>query len=193
MRSAYHPIYLRFNLTDTSQAYFAAWVFNLILPLIFTTLIVLIVYPPSRTYLFPPAPLAIVSSSTGGIQVPKAGELGSGTSLTGAPEAHKGEAVEQEASNFVSGVASIAFTSVVGKRPKNKGEQEKEGDLDDSLPDPTAVVVGADDAKSKADGGKTSENLDKTKVPVHDAMWTKARPVMRIVADIADGWERWAK
>lgn len=90
-------------------------------------------------------------------------------------------------------MASIALSSVAGKGPKNKGEHEKEADLDDSLPDPTSVVIGVNDSKSKSDGGKTSEVHDKTKVPVQDAMWTKARPVMRIIGDIADGWERFGK
>ena len=64
------------------------------MPLVFTTVIVLIVYPPSRSILFPPAPLALVNASTGGVQTPKAGVLGSHDSATGAPEKHQGEAVE---------------------------------------------------------------------------------------------------
>lgn len=160
-----------------------------ILPLRFATLALLIVFPPARPLLFPPAPLAIVSAATGTLQAPKAGELATGDSLTGAAEVHKGEAVEQEAANFVSGVAHIALSSVAGKGHKNKGEHE--GDLDEKLPDPSVVVGGAEKAKTMADGEEAK--VDKTKVPVQDAMWTKARPVMRAVADVADGWERFAK
>ena len=76
-------------------AYFLAWIFDLIMPLVSTTIITLIVYPPSREILFPPAPIALVSKH-GGVQKPKAGVLGSHDSATGAPENHKGEAVEQE-------------------------------------------------------------------------------------------------
>ena len=75
-------------------AYFAAWMFDFIVPLLFLTLVVLIVYPPARGTMFPPAPLALVSSK-GGVQKPKSGTLGSTDSATGAPENHKGEAVEQ--------------------------------------------------------------------------------------------------
>ncbi|KAF7976144.1 hypothetical protein HWV62_7449 [Athelia sp. TMB] len=185
-------------------AYTLAWLLNAILPLILCTLIALIAFPPSRAWLFPPAPLAIVSAAHGGLQAPKAGELGTADSLTGAPEAHRGEAVEAEAANFVSGFASIALSSVAGKGPKNKGEREGEthaedgagaagqgaGELEEKLPDPSMLVVGAGDAKSKADGAQGT--VDKTKVPVQDAMWNKARPVMRGVADLADGWERFA-
>jgi hypothetical protein len=77
------------------QAYFIAWLLDLITPLFIITLITLIVYPPSRGFLFPPAPIALVDSKTGGVQKPKAGVLGSYESATGAPENHKGEAVEQ--------------------------------------------------------------------------------------------------
>jgi hypothetical protein len=83
------------------------------MPLVFLTLITLITYPPCRPVLFPPAPIAIVSGK-GGVQKPKAGVLGSHDSATGAPENHKGEAVEQEASNFVNGIASVALSSATG-------------------------------------------------------------------------------
>src|SRR5688572_28625678 len=75
-------------------AYSLAWLLDLIMPLISLTLIILIMYPPAREIMFPPAPIALVSSK-GGVQKPKAGTLGSTDSATGAPENHKGEAVEQ--------------------------------------------------------------------------------------------------
>jgi hypothetical protein len=78
-----------------NQVYSAAWLFDSITPLLVVTLIVLVVYPPSRGLLFPPAPVALVSNQSGVIQKPKAGVLGSVDSATGAPENHRGEAVEQ--------------------------------------------------------------------------------------------------
>ena len=39
-------------------------------------------------------------------------------------------------------------------------------------------------------GDNPSASHDKTKEPMADAMWSKARPVMHAIADIADGWER---
>ncbi len=156
-------------------AYFVAWMLDLITPLLFVTIITLIMYPPSRDVMFPPAPLALVSSS-GGVQKPKAGVLGSTDSATGAPENHKGEAVEQEASNFVSGIASVALSSATGKHPQG---EPPEGDAqDDSVPDPTSIAIGAADAKDKAAGNATSAKHDKTKVPMETAIWTQMRPIM---------------
>jgi len=171
------------------SAYFAAWIFDMIVPLITVTLVTLIVYPPARGAMFPPAPIALVSS-TGGVQKPKSGTLGSTDSATGAPENHKGEAVEQEASNFVNGFASIALSSATGKHPQ--GEPPDEDSPDSSVPDPTRLAIGAADARDQAAGAKPSKHHDKTKVPMETAMWTKMRPIMHGIADVTDTWERFA-
>lgn len=171
-------------------AYFLAWIFDLIWPLMTITLVTLVVHPPAREFLFPPAPMALVSASTGGVQKPKAGTLGSTDSATGAPENHKGEAVEQEASNFVNGIASVALASATGKHPQGEPPSQDTGD---AIPDPTSIAVSAANAKDKAAGDKTSAEHDKTKVPMETAMWTQMRPIMHGISDVADTWERFAK
>lgn len=173
--------------------YFLAWFFDLLVPTLSITLIALIVYPPCRPVLFPPAPLALVSGKTGGIQKPKSGVLASKDSVTGAPENHKGEAVEQEASNFVNGIASVALASATGKHPQSKPPEADDAPGEDSVPDPTSIAVSAADAKDKAAGGTPSHEHDKTKVPMETAMWTKMRPLMHGLADVTDAWERFAK
>ncbi|KAL8682598.1 MAG: hypothetical protein Q9186_001371 [Xanthomendoza sp. 1 TL-2023] len=170
-----------------AAVYIVAWILNLLIPTFFTILVVLIVYPPSRPILFPPAPLALVDSSTGGVQSPKAGVLGSHDSATGAPEKHKGEAVEQEASNFVTGIGSIALSSATGKHEQGDPDNDP---LNKSVPDPTHLAMRGADAKTSAQGGTPSEHHDKTKQPMEDAMWGKMRPVMHVIGDISDGWER---
>ncbi|KAL8934208.1 MAG: hypothetical protein Q9216_006025 [Gyalolechia sp. 2 TL-2023] len=172
-----------------AAVYALAWICNLLVPTFLFTLVVLIVYPPSRSILFPPAPLALVSSSTGGVQSPSAGVLGSHDSATGAPEKHKGEAVEQEASNFVSGIGSIALSSATGKHEQSDPDSDP---LNKSVPDPTRLAMAGADAKSSAQGGTPTEHHDKTKQPMEDAMWGKMRPVMHTIGDISDGWERFA-
>jgi hypothetical protein len=171
--------------------YFAAWLLNLLVPTMLTLLIVLIAVPESRALLFPPAPLALVDSKTGGVQKPKAGVLGSHDSATGAPEKYKGEAVEQEASNLVSGIATVAISSAVGKHDQDEPEDSS---LDKVAPDPTHVAGAAADSKTSASGatGIAEEKHDKTKQPMEEAIWTKMRPTMHALGDIADGWERLA-
>lgn len=170
-----------------AAAYFTAWLLDLLIPLVSLTLITLIAYPPSRDILFPPAPLALVDSNTGGVQKPRAGVLGSHDSVTGAPENHKGEAVEQEASGFVNGIATVALSSASGKHPADDDEDDS---LGDAVPDPTAIALQAADAKSAADGAKPAATHNKAKVPMETAMWTKMRPLMHALADVADTWER---
>lgn len=174
------------------SVYFIAWVLDLLVPLFSLTLIALIVYPPIRPIMFPPAPIALVSGKTGGVQKPKAGTLGSADSATGAPENHKGEAVEQEASNFVNGIASVALSSATGKHPQGEPPSE-DGAPEDSVPDPTSIAVSAADAKDKAAGATSTKEHDKTKVPMETAMWTQMRPIMHGLADMTDTWERFAK
>ncbi|KAK7712745.1 hypothetical protein SLS57_007699 [Botryosphaeria dothidea] len=172
--------------------YFIAWAFDFLVPLFSATLIALIAYPPSRDFLFPPAPLALVDGKTGGVQKPKAGVLGSHDSATGAPENHKGEAVEQEASNFFNGIASVTLSSVAGKHPQSDPTTEdgSSAPQGSAVPDPTAIAVGAANAKDATSGAKPDAHHDKTKVPMETAMWSKMRPIMHGIAELTDTWER---
>ncbi|KAK4234730.1 hypothetical protein C8A03DRAFT_47013 [Achaetomium macrosporum] len=172
-----------------AAAYFVAWLCDFIVPLLLGVLVTLIVYPRSREILFPPAPVALVDSKTGGVQKPKSGVLGSHDSATGSPENHKGEAVEQEAANFVHGIASVAVSSAAGKHPQGDPDSENEEGIE-GAPDPAAVGMGAAEAKGKAGGAKTGAEHDKTKVPMETAMWTKMRPIMHTIGGLTDTWER---
>ncbi|KAI1424288.1 hypothetical protein F5Y12DRAFT_785440 [Xylaria sp. FL1777] len=172
------------------SAYFIAWLFDFITPLLTVTLITLIVYPRSRGILFSPAPISLVDSKSGGVQKPKAGVLGSHESATGAPENHKGEAVEQEARNFFNGFTAVVVTSATGKHPQANPQLGEGNSPDEIIPDPTRLAVSAAEAKDVATGGHQVPKHDKTKVPVENAIWSKMRPIMHGVSDIADTWER---
>ena len=119
-----------------------------------------------------------------------AGVLGSHDSVTGAPENYKGEAVEKEAGNFVNSFASIALSSASGKKDHGNPDSDP---LNTSIPDPTDIAVAGADARDNTAGGSNTVKHDKTKQPMEDAMWTKMRPIMHIIGDTADGWERFAK
>jgi hypothetical protein len=177
-----------------AAVYFTAWAIDYLVPTIIAFLMVLTVYPTARTYCFPPAPIALIDSKTGGVKKPTAGVLGSDSSLTGAPEKYQGEAVEQEASNFVNSFTSIAISSAAGKHPQGDphGEEEGASTLEDSAPDPTNIALSAADAKNKSSGGQPNTVHDKTKEPMSAAIWSKTRPVMHAIADISDGWERFS-
>lgn len=107
--------------------YFLAWGFDVLVPTMIGFAMVLIVWPRAREGCFPPAPLALIDTKTGGVKKPSSGVLGSEGSLTGAPEKHQGEAVEQEASNFVNSFTSIAISSAAGKHPQGDPHGEVEG------------------------------------------------------------------
>lgn len=91
----------------------------------------------------------------------------------------------------MSSFGAIALSSAAGKHSDNQMQQE-DSKAEDSVPDPTSFAITAADAKDSAEGGDTSTKQDTAKKPVEEAMWEKARPVMHIIGDIADTWERFA-
>jgi len=94
--------------------YAVAWACDALLASFLSFLVVLILVPEARGFCFPPAPPSLIDGTTGGAKKPMAGVLGSGDSLTGAPEKHPGEAVEQEAHSFVSSVITVSGCSEGG-------------------------------------------------------------------------------
>lgn len=111
--------------------------------------------------------------------------------MTGAAEAHKGEAVENEASNFVNGIATVAMASAVGKAPEHERDQTtKKTKLDNALPDPTEITMKSAEGKTKAGGGLPTDQHNKAKDPVVNAIWGGMRPAMRGIEDFCDNYER---
>jgi len=178
------------------------------MPLLIGTTILLMTHPPTRRRLFPSAPLALHNTSSGELQTPQAGYLGSVDSLTGAGEAYKGLAAEQEANSFVTGLASIVVGSVTGHGvPSAPGSIESEllevqdprsetassfvGEIEQSLPSSTPFILGAATAQATTLGEPAG--YDKTKKPVEAAMWAAAGPFMHALNVVADMWERFAK
>jgi len=151
----------------------------------------------ARNILFPPAPLALVNTATGGLQKPQAGQLGTNNTLTGAPETQEGEAAEEEASHFVRNVRHLV-QKVVGmhEQPNNEGDP-----LESKIPKPARKVVravkGFDTSK-----GHATEDDGNTEVPMEEILWSKANPEMiapvikiapHVVGELVDNWERFAK
>ncbi|OJJ44292.1 hypothetical protein ASPZODRAFT_135098 [Penicilliopsis zonata CBS 506.65] len=171
------------------SVYFTAWLLDLVVPMLLGVLVALVVEPRCREVLFPPAPIALVSSSTGGVQKPKAGVLGSHDSITGAPERLKGEAAEQEASNFVASVASVAVGSAAGKHDQASPTEET---VEKDVPDPMEIVSRTADAQTAAKGDVPADTHDKTRQPMKQAVMENANLAMRVMSDITDTYERFA-
>lgn len=196
--------------------YVAAWVLDLLVPTFLVLLLVLILSPRARTILFPAAPLAAIDAKTGQAKVPMAGHLGSKHSLTGAAETFEGEAVEQEASNFVGALGSVALSTAAGKSSNPgaadtdiDGEDEDSSDEtsslkrssskpkkdpEDKIPDPTSVAALSSAAQSKAAGEKAGhpDKGDHTKQPMEAAIFASLAPFMHILNNVCDDYERFA-
>lgn len=167
------------------------------MPLLLGTLIVIVTSESARNVLFPSAPRALVEASTGGLQKPKAGQLGTTNTLTGAPEKEEGEAVEEEAANFVDNVRHLVMRAV-GMHDK----QQQEGDpLEGKVPKPVRNAVKAIKAEGSAPGHAT-ENKDQTQKPMEQILWSGGKPdnlapiisaAPHVVGEIVDNWERFAK
>lgn len=162
--------------------YSLAWALDLLIPALLTFLVVLIVYPPSRAYCFPPAPPSVVDSATGGVKKPASGVLASADSVTGAPEKHSGEAVEQEAHSFVSSISSLVVSTAAGKHPQ--GDPPSDSTAAAAAPDPADASMNLVNARDKAAGDEPSTHHDKTKKPMSEGIWIKARPAMHMMADV---------
>ncbi|KAL4885456.1 hypothetical protein BJY04DRAFT_205265 [Aspergillus karnatakaensis] len=167
--------------------YFTAWILDLIVPTLITTLLVLTLHPPSRSIMFPPAPIALVDTATGGVQKPKAGVLGSHDSMTGAPEKYKGEAAEQEASNLISSVATVAVGSAAGKHDQGTPDSAP---MEDSVPDAMDIASKTADAQAAAGGEVPADSHDKTREPMKQTVLNGADQAMRVMADVIDTYER---
>ncbi|KAM0120998.1 hypothetical protein ACP6JC_002371 [Aspergillus fumigatus] len=178
----------RFNKTEQYiQVYSVAWLLDFLVPTLFGTMLVLVVWPQSRKVLFPPAPLALVDKSTGGVQKPKAGVLGSHDSVTGAPEKYKGEAAEQEASNLIASVATVAVGSAAGKHDQGTPE---DAPMESSVPDAMDIVSKTADAQAAAGGEVPADTHDKTRQPMKETVLNGANLAMRVLSDIIDTYER---
>lgn len=83
------------------------WSIDYLMPTLLIFLWILVISPKARAIAFPPAPISLVGKLSGDLTKPNSGILGSVDSITGAPENLKGEAVENESSNFVTGLAGV--------------------------------------------------------------------------------------
>ncbi|KAF5021922.1 hypothetical protein F66182_6025 [Fusarium sp. NRRL 66182] len=170
--------------------YFTAWYLNFIIPTILLTLMALLLSSNARRLLFPPFPPSIVHPNHGTLMKPSAGVLSTTDSATGAPEGMKGEALEREASNFVTGLVALSINILTDNDPQHD-EPQKGGSRSEKFPDAHSLATSVATAKDKA-AGVDYPSWDKTKAPMQDMMQSKIRILMHAICSICDLWERCA-
>lgn len=105
-------------------------------------------------------------------------------SLTGAPESHKGEAAEQEAKHLVDSVAAMAVESAAAKYGQTVVEDSSEVP---AAPEPLLAI------ESAPDGQPDDSPEDKTKKPMRSKAAKGTDKAMRVISDITDVYEQFAK
>jgi len=172
-------------------------------PLLLSVIVALIIHPPARSTLFPFVPMALIDVRTGTLQQPRAGKLASGDSITGAAEKYRGEAVEEEAMNFVAGLASIGLSSPTELKKRDRDPKAgPTSPLDSALGSLKKVIPGVSDVGATASeegntpaGDASSDKPDEAKVPMQQMMWDEVRPLMHmhVLSEICDTWDRFSK
>lgn len=160
--------------------YFGSWVLDLLIPTTFGLMLALVMCPPIRCVLFPPPSTAAKDSDS---QSTSSGQPQSNDSLTGAPEAHKGEAAEQEAKNLVDSFATVAMESAAAKYGQTVAEEA------------TGEIPAPDTLRLTENGEPQPDDPpdDKTKKPMKHKVSQGTDKAMRIISDITDIYEKFAK
>lgn len=162
---------------DGLQVYFLAWVLDLLIPTMLSLMVALIMFPSLRPVLFPPAQAPQPEDETQSLP----GQPESQDSLTGAPEVHKGEAAEQEAKNLVDSVATVAIESAAGKYGQAVTEN------------PDVAGESIEPINETPDTPLEGLPEDKTKKPIRSKTARGTDKAMRVVSDITDIYEQFAK
>lgn len=142
----------------------------------------MILFPPIRPLIFPCPPVK-ADPDVSDAKKTNNGTPHSHDSVTGAPEQYKGEAAEQEAANLVNSVANVAMESAAAKYGQGVTEDTPE---EPERPDTTVLEIAAD--AQTEDAGP-----DNTKKPMKKKVSRTTDQTMRVLSDITDMYERFAK
>ena len=141
--------------------------------------VALIMVPPVRPLLFPG-----LAKADGLYGKNLKGGQQSEDNLTGAPENHKGETAEQEAKNMVDSIATVAMESAAAKYGQT---------ITDDSSDGPALIESLEAAEAAAETPTGDSPEDKTKKPMKKKISHATDNVMRILSDITDTYEKFAK
>lgn len=168
------------------KIYFASWAADLLIPMTMSLFIALVMFPPIRPFLFPaPPPQPPANDSTSNASANEQPE--SQDSLTGVPENHKGETAEQEAKVLLDSFATMAVEGAAGKFGYPLDEETAESST--ALVSAPPIDITPETPEAAAD--KSAE--EKTKKPMKKKVSQGMDKAMRVVSDITDIYERFAK
>jgi hypothetical protein len=169
--------------------YFTAWFLDSAGTAFWLATLILVLSSRARHIAFPPAPRAMVDQMTGKMVPPGAGVLGSTDTMTGAPENMKGEALENEASNFVVSLCAIATDEMMQKDPEDT-EQTRSEEIDQVVPSrlTQAMIAGKDKV-----AGVDKPSQDKTKKPIQKMIWAQREVATKRLRAASDMFERFTK
>ncbi|KAJ5946934.1 hypothetical protein N7454_003773 [Penicillium verhagenii] len=178
---SYRVLSAYYTLAVMERVYFTCWAFDILVPTICGVMVSMIMIPQVRAWIFP------ATTETLNSEIPSArnsvtGQPESLDSLTGAPEAHKGEAAEQEARNLIDSLATVAIESAATKYGQAVAEDAPDQPL---LGDGSEVV---DPIETPT--GDTPE--DKTKKPMKKKVSHATNQLMRGLSDVTDIYEKFA-
>lgn len=161
--------------TAFCAVYLLAWMLDLLIFTFLGGLVAMILFPRVRPVLFPPVEPTLAGQQAG---------QESHDSITGAPERHKGEAAEQEASQLVNSIATVAMESAAAKY--GQGVPDDASASEESKPETTDVIAVAEQTEPVPVD-------DKAKKPMKKKMSKATNQTMRVLSAISDTYERFAK
>ncbi|KII91746.1 hypothetical protein PLICRDRAFT_682123 [Plicaturopsis crispa FD-325 SS-3] len=158
-------------------AYFTAWFCHLTVPLLIGFLIVLVLYPPSRRFCFPPVrpPHVAVPSVTDPTN--RKGDQSLLDVGSNAVHRTKAEQAEQQAFEFMKITERFGLRVIMGGRHKNEEPDEHGNFGQDKVDAPETEEAEGPDVKEKRDA----------------LVGLYAKMLQDALGELADAWERFAK
>ncbi|KAL7416037.1 hypothetical protein BDY24DRAFT_380856 [Mrakia frigida] len=185
--------------------YFFAWYYNILTASFLSFLSLLILVPSTRLLFFPPVAMPLTTSKDS--TIPPSDPLGPSTSTSSGvdgilpgSDAQREVEVERMAGDFADGLEAVLVSAGA-----TENEEADEGLVDE---EPEVGIAGEEEGgdegkngkgKGKGKGKKAAKKLSKKekkelkkKEKKEKILDKHGRPIMLIVGDLADGWERWA-
>ena len=165
-----------------AAVYFVAWAVDLLVPMLIGFVVSLIMIPRFRRTFFPPPPTQQGFMNASGLN-------GSGGRPPPLPERHKGERAEQEASELVNSIATVAMESSSARY----GQSDIPGDDVEEPTEPEPVENVEPTTTTPPPPIDATIPPKEKKKPMKKKASSATNQTMRVISDITDMYERLAK